>query len=135
MTPRGRTLVVDGVFVSRRFGAASIGVVSVSVLLLASASGPLAWSSVIDAVFERFSRPAAMVFVARTANRTLPPSWVKTPIVNVHFAPALPPLAHDQPAVLSAALKVEFAGTMSVMTTPVTSTPVSSYARVQVAID
>src|SRR3954452_18348175 len=126
MTPPGRTLVLDAVFVSRRFGAASIGVVSVSVLLLASASGPLAWLSVIVAVFERFSRPAATVLVARTANRTLPPPCVIAPTVNLHFAPALPPLAHDQPGVLSAALKVEFAGTVSVMTAPVTWTPVTS---------
>src|SRR3954453_4927097 len=126
MTPPGRTVVLDAVFVSRRFGAASIGVVSVSVLLLASASGPLAWSSVIDAVFDRFSRPAATLVVARTANRTLPPPCVMAPTVNVHLAPALPPLAHDQPAVLSAALKVELAGTVSVMTAPVRSTPVTS---------
>jgi hypothetical protein len=94
-------------------------VVSVAELLLAFLSAPLAPSSAIAAVFESFETLFGTDEFTVTANVTAPVALGPTgPTANEHVVPARLPFAHDHPDVLAAASNVEFAGTISVITTP-----------------
>src|SRR5258706_321533 len=105
---------------SEKSGAAATGVVSLPELLPGAESLPLVPSSAIEAVFEIRPTPAAIGSTTVTAKVAvwLPLPAVRLPTARVQVEPALLFGAHTQPAVLAPALKVVFAGTVSVSTTP-----------------
>src|SRR5690242_19847025 len=103
-----------------RSGAEVTGVVSLPELLPGVGSVPLLPSSATPAVLMICVTPAASGVTTSTANVAVWfPSTVTAPIAKVQVDPALLFGVHDQPAVLDPELKVVFAGTVSVITTPV----------------
>src|SRR5689334_16956175 len=114
-------------------GAAVTGVVSFELLLPGTESAPFAPSSAIEAVLEICATPAATGFTTVTAKVAVSPlaPVVTPPMASVQVEPALLFGTHPQPAVLAPALNVEFAGTVSVSTTPVAETaPALPYVSV-----
>src|SRR5436309_912709 len=106
--------------VMERSGPPVSGVVSLAELLPGEGSVPLAPSSAIDALLETCVVPAAtgLSTVMAKVAVWLPPPAARVPMVSVQVEPALLLGAQTQPAVLAPALKVVFAGTVSVITTP-----------------
>src|SRR3954447_26293310 len=100
--------------VTERSGAAVTGVASVPVLSVGSASGPLVPSSATVAELATSVTPAGSGDTTVTANVAVPdPPTATSPTGNVHVTST-----HTHPTVDAPALKVEFAGTVSVSTTP-----------------
>ena len=104
-----------------RSGVASIGVVSVDVLLAGVGSAPFAPSSAIAVVLVKDVMLAGSGVTTITAKVALPPAPLpaSAPMVRTQVVPAAEPSEQLQPAVLAPALKVVFAGTVSVIWTPV----------------
>src|ERR671918_919332 len=120
MVPPGATEAPPSVLVTDRSGAPVTGVVSLPVLLPGVGSVPLAPSSAIMAVLAICVTPAGSGLATVTANVAEPPAEAATlPMASVQVEPALLFGEQDQPAVLAPALKVVFAGTVSVRITPV----------------
>src|SRR5919106_609582 len=120
MVPPGATEAPPSLFVTDRSGAPVTGVVSLPVLLPGVGSVPLVPSSAIVAVFAICVTPAGKGLATVTANVAEPPAEAATePTASVQVEPALLFGEQDQPAVLAPALKVVFAGTVSVRITPV----------------
>src|SRR5438093_1312204 len=101
-------------------GLVMVGVVSLLELLPGVGSVPPEPSSLIVAVLATWVMPAASGLSTVTAKMTdPPPPTANVPTVNRQAVPAGAPFAQLQPGVLAPALKVVFAGTVSLICTPV----------------
>src|SRR5215213_5188784 len=122
--PPAATETPPSLFVIERSGAPLTGVASLPELLPGVGSVPFFPSSAMLAVFEICVTPAATGLATVTANVAvwLPLPAATLPTARVQVAPALLSGEQTQPAVLEPALNVVFAGTVSVITTPVAPT-------------
>src|SRR6185369_4361011 len=120
MPPPGKTEAPPSLLVIDRSGPPVTGVVSLPVLLAGFESVPLLPSSAIEAVLEIWVTPAATGFGTLTAKVVVcgVPSAGTAPTVLVQVEPALLFGVQLQPGRLAPELKVVFAGTVSVITTP-----------------
>src|SRR5947207_1511595 len=120
MSCPARAVTSPSLLVSERSGAAVPGVVSLPVLLPGVESVPLVPSSAMLAELLTCVVQAGTGLATVTANVAVdPPPPATPPIVSEQVDPALLFGVQDHPAVLAPELKVVFAGTVSVIVTPV----------------
>lgn len=122
--PPGKTVAFASSLLKVKSGAALTGVVSLAALLPGCGSAPCVPSSAMLALLLSCVTPAATGLTTVTAKVTVPlPPLLTLPRFKVQVLPALWFGRQTQPPVLTAALNVVCAGTVSVNTTPVALSP------------
>src|SRR5437588_11842987 len=120
MVPPGATEAPPSLLAIERSGAPVTGVVSLPELLPGVGAAPLVPSSARVAVLASWVTPAATGLTTVTAKVAvwLPLPAATLPTARVQVEPAALLGVQAQPAVLAPGLKLVFAGTVSISTTP-----------------